>query len=549
MFDRFYNLTAEPFRLSLDHRCCFNHRTYAKAKAYLQYAFDRADGGVMITGQAGTGKTTLLNDFVDSLSASKVSAVHLSGRHMLSESGGASGLLNRIADAFGVEFDGVMQTVLIHNLTRVLTTRYKEGRRGLLVVDEAQRLSISALEELSLLVNLQKNDRPLLQVFLLGDGTLRTQVQSPDMVALRQDLVAACCLEPLNEEEVKTYITHCLEQAGWQGDPIINDGVYPLVSRFSGGVLNTINRVCHQLLLHGSAEGLHQINEGDVSLVIGELEKEPVELETEPVDREEVQDFIDDTPETLNDGAMLHNATSGSASSSTSNSTSNSTSVATKSGDIKAVDSALESANDSCNENETTSQFKPQYEQNESLYTGGSSDREPANLPFETLEEQALAKPYLPESFTYPPVASELELPETEALEAETLEAKENSGVQDSFESGLVYSDRLEASDLALLAGEEEPYANEVDSIGDSLINKAIPAVRPAANKLPLLAIVFVLTASLLTAALFIIRPQSLEPRINEIQDWLLEKGERDEDEISEEDEAGAPESTELGQS
>ena len=191
MYELYYNLQAEPFRLSPDHRFCFNHRSYAKAKSYMQYAFHRAEGFVMITGRPGTGKTTLVNDLVDSLSPAEVSVAMLVSTQL-----DANDLLRMVAYSFGLEGELPHKAMVLQRLTRLLTNHYKEGRRALLIIDEAQDLSVSALEELRLLTNLQLNSQPLLQIFLLGQEELKDLVHGPNMEQVHQRLVAAYNLEP-----------------------------------------------------------------------------------------------------------------------------------------------------------------------------------------------------------------------------------------------------------------------------------------------------------------------------------------------------------------
>ncbi len=269
MYDHFYNLKAEPFRLSPDHRFCFNHQSYAKAKAYMQYAFQRAEGFVMVTGRPGTGKSTLVNDLVDTLSSTGAIVAKLVSTQLE-----AADLLRMVAHAFGQETETLDKATILQRLDKFLISRHSDGRRALLIIDEAQDLSSSALEELRLLTNLQLNSQPLLQIFLLGQEELRDLVQGPGMEQVHQRLVAACHLEQLKEDETKAYILHRLEQVGWQGDPAISNAIYPIIYRFSAGIPRRINQVCSRLFLHGSVEGSHQLSVQDVKVVITELQQE-----------------------------------------------------------------------------------------------------------------------------------------------------------------------------------------------------------------------------------------------------------------------------------
>lgn len=279
MYDRFYKLKAEPFKLSPDHRFCFNHRSYAKAKAYMQYAFQRAEGFVMITGKPGTGKSTLVSDLVESLPADKVNIAMLVCTQLE-----ADDLLRMVADAYGIPSDTERKSTILQKLTKVFTDAYKMGRRALLIIDEAQDLSLPALEELRLLTNLQLNRQPLLQIFLLGQEELRDMVQQPSMEQVHQRLVAACHLQPLKEEETKAFIKHRLIQVGWKNDPAISEAVYPVIHRISHGIPRRINLICSRLFLHGCVEELHQLSIRDAQIVLTELQQEQLTSKNMPSD-------------------------------------------------------------------------------------------------------------------------------------------------------------------------------------------------------------------------------------------------------------------------
>jgi general secretion pathway protein A len=163
MYQQFFNFSAEPFRLSPDHSFAYSHKAYNKARAYLVYAFTRAEGFVMITGKPGTGKTTLIGSLIDQLSDTPVSVANLVCTQLQ-----ADDLLKMVAYDFGIPVSVVEKGEILQRLTQQLKLWHRDGRRALLIVDEAQDLSISAMEELRLLTNIQVDSRPLLQIFLLG---------------------------------------------------------------------------------------------------------------------------------------------------------------------------------------------------------------------------------------------------------------------------------------------------------------------------------------------------------------------------------------------
>lgn len=273
MYENFYGLNTDPFRLTPDHRFCFDHMSYAKAKGYIDYALHRAEGFVMITGKTGTGKTTLVDDLQERFAGTKTKVVTLASTLL-----GGEDLLRMTAYAFGLELDVPNKALLLVRLMNALIQHHEQGQHVLLMVDEAQNLSGSTLEELRLLSNFQSSGQPLLQIALIGQEPLRDLVQSPDMEQFRQRLVAAWHLEPLSPMETILYVQHRLMKAGWCGDPEIRPGVLHEVYAFSNGEPRKINLICSRLLLRGFTEERHVIIEADAKYVVEELQQEGLHI-------------------------------------------------------------------------------------------------------------------------------------------------------------------------------------------------------------------------------------------------------------------------------
>ena len=150
-----------------------------------------------------------------------------------------------------------------------------------MLIDEAQDLKATALEELRLLTNLTADRRPLLQIFLVGQEELRQTVLSPALKQLHQRIVAACHLEPIDRDLTEDYVKHRLTQVGWQDDPHFSDEIFPFIHKFSGGVPRLINMICGRLLLHGMVEELHELGIKEIQSTVEDL----IEEQLLPVNR------------------------------------------------------------------------------------------------------------------------------------------------------------------------------------------------------------------------------------------------------------------------
>ena len=269
LYETYYKLSADPFRLNPDHLFAFGHRSYAKAKAYLEYALQRGEGFIVITGGPGTGKTTLINGILASLNKTRVRVATLTSTRLV-----PLDLLHMVAASFGLHFDDTSKATLLLGLEEYLIRQSRQGWRAILIVDEAQDLSPSAVEELRLLANLQHNNRLLLQVFLVGHVELRDLIRGPGMEHLRQRIIAASHLEPMGLDETVNYIEHRLCRAGWQGDPAISADALRLIHQFSGGIPRRVNLICSRLFLYGGMEGKHKLVGEDAWNVISDLRQE-----------------------------------------------------------------------------------------------------------------------------------------------------------------------------------------------------------------------------------------------------------------------------------
>lgn len=273
MYTAHYNLKDRPFQLSPDHRFFFGSRSHKKAMAYLTYGLSEKEGFIVITGDIGAGKTTMVRHLLSQIDTEKFVSATVVTTHLE-----ADDALRMVASAFNLPIEGADKATLLRSIERFLTENHTAGKHTLLIVDEVQNMPVSALEELRMLSNYQVNNRPLLQCFLLGQPQFRRIMAYEDMEQLRQRVIASCHLEPLTETETREYIEHRLRTVGWDNDPTFSAGAFRLIHSNTNGVPRRINTLCSRLLLFGYLEGTHHIDERIVNEVVQELAEEGRQL-------------------------------------------------------------------------------------------------------------------------------------------------------------------------------------------------------------------------------------------------------------------------------
>lgn len=270
MYEDFYKLAGRPFQLTPDPRFYYDTRTHRKAMAYLSYGLNQGEGFIIITGDIGAGKTTLVGHLFESLDASQFVFAKVVTTQL-----DADDTLRMVAQAFGINADNMDKATLITHMQRFLETQYGAGRRVLLIVDEAQNLPTSALEELRMLSNFQDGERALLQTFLLGQPEFRDKLAlSPELEQLRQRVIATHHLEPMVLEEVGEYIMHRLKLVGWDGVPQFTQDAYEEIHDFTGGVPRRLNNLCSRMLLYGALEELTEFDGEVVRAVVADLKSD-----------------------------------------------------------------------------------------------------------------------------------------------------------------------------------------------------------------------------------------------------------------------------------
>lgn len=269
MFEPFYGLSGAPFQLSPDPRFFYASRGHRRAHAYLQYGLYQSEGFIVLTGEVGAGKTTLIRSLLSGLDASKVIATQLVSTQLDADS-----LLRAVASAFGVAAREKDKAAVLAHLEAYLLSLVERNQKALLIVDEAQNLSPHAVEELRMLSNFQVGNRALLQSFLVGQPQLRDLMRSASMQQLRQRVIAAYHLGPLDQDETRAYIEHRLKHVGWHDDPHLDDGVFPAIHAHTGGIPRRINTLCTRMLLAAFLSENRAIGAKHVEHVIAELSEE-----------------------------------------------------------------------------------------------------------------------------------------------------------------------------------------------------------------------------------------------------------------------------------
>ena len=259
MYESHFGFSGSPFQLNPDPAFYFDSRGHSNALAYLKFGAHQGEGFIVVTGEIGAGKTTLVRTLLEGLNPDQVVAAQVVSTQLES-----SELLQAILMAFGVGSSSTSKAHLIASLEAFLTGLAAKGRRALLIIDEAQNLRHEAVEELRMLSNFQLGKYGLLQSFLVGQPELRGLLQSKSMEQLRQRVIASCHLGPLDQAETRAYIEHRLRRVGWNGEtPKFEAGALDRIHYWTGGVPRKINRQCNRMLL-----GAFLANANSISLAL-----------------------------------------------------------------------------------------------------------------------------------------------------------------------------------------------------------------------------------------------------------------------------------------
>ena len=278
MYETFFKLRGKPFQLNPDPAFFYGSRGHRRAMAYLEYGLHQSEGFIVITGEIGAGKTTIVRSLLEQLDPERVVAANIVSTQI-----DAHDMLRMVAAAFGVPSRNLDKAGLLLAIETYLVSITAAGKRALLIVDEAQNLTPAAVEELRMLSNFQLEDHALLQSFLVGQPEFRDIMQRPEMQQLRQRVIASYHLGPLDAQETQGYIEHRLSHVGWAKDPSFEPGAFSAIYGYSGGIPRRINTLCDRLMLAAYLGERHVVSEGDVREVIEELKEEFASARARPV--------------------------------------------------------------------------------------------------------------------------------------------------------------------------------------------------------------------------------------------------------------------------
>ena len=260
-----FNLTEQPFRLTPDPEFVYWSKQHARAKAYMESTIWLADGFVVITGEIGSGKTTLLQSFLAELDEDIVYAV-VSQTQLT-----ATQFLQAVLTEFGFKPFNKRKVELLDMLNMFLIEQYSNGKKVLLIVDEAQNLSKKVLEEIRMLSGIETHKEKVLRIILAGQPELKDTLESPTLKQLVQRIRLRFHLGPLDRQELQAYIQHRLKCAGRESNDLFADNCFELIHRYAGGVPRLVNTLCDTALLCAFADNKTAVDSEDILAAVNEL--------------------------------------------------------------------------------------------------------------------------------------------------------------------------------------------------------------------------------------------------------------------------------------
>ena len=267
MYKEFFGLRANPFNVNPDPRYLFLTRHTEEALACLTYGIQSRKGFVLLTGEVGTGKTTLVNKLLEWLRAQQVPTAYIFNSRM-----NVPQFLDYMMADFGIPCDTRSKSQILLRLYNWLLERYRSGETAVLIVDEAQNLADEVLEEIRMLTNLETFTEKLLQIVLVGQTELEQKLKQPNLRQLRQRLTLRAKTHPLTGEETRAYIQQRLRIAGSNGQQIFDDQALDAIHRYSNGIPRIVNLTCEHCLVSAFVDQRKMVTEEIVDAVARDFE-------------------------------------------------------------------------------------------------------------------------------------------------------------------------------------------------------------------------------------------------------------------------------------
>ena len=268
MYETFFNLKRKPFDLLPDPDFLFMSKSHKKALSYLDYGIRERAGFILLSGEVGSGKTTIIRNLIkkhlDNVVLSKIFNTRIDSEQLIA----------MINDDFGLPVQNKNKITMLRDLNLFLIEQYMKGNRPVLIIDEAQNLGHELLEEIRMLSNLETDNAKLLQIILVGQPELRKTLASPELIQLRQRISINCHIQPLTQPETELYILHRLEKAGNRDAALFSPDTMTIIYTYSRGIPRLINIICDFILLAAFAEETTTIDVALVKDIIGDLDFE-----------------------------------------------------------------------------------------------------------------------------------------------------------------------------------------------------------------------------------------------------------------------------------
>lgn len=266
IYAEFYGLERSPFNITPDPRFLLYTQKHREAFNHLLFGITQRKGFIQITGEVGCGKTTICRAMLSQLDEEYISAL------ILNPVMTGVQFLRSMLKEFGIESPANDRLTCLETLNKFLLEKAKERKVVVLIIDEAQDLSMEMLEEIRLISNLETDDEKLLQIVLVGQPELRDMLNDPRMRQLRQRITVRYHLEPLKKTELDEYIAHRIRTSGGNGRPTFSPGSRRRIFKYSKGIPRVVNAICDKTLLCGFVDGTEEMQAKHVKRAIRDLE-------------------------------------------------------------------------------------------------------------------------------------------------------------------------------------------------------------------------------------------------------------------------------------